>query len=268
MRLEDNVHRPARGPTRQSFGVKADRPIPPHFFADVNQEDYKVTIQHNPATDLSPNKRSSPPLVSTRNGIDRVRPVLSPDFEAWRLEKLIESIENVLTAVPLPKSLFGTPPSHSRLGILVVDDDTYNFDLLENAFDSDYEVLFATNGMKAIQIATQNVPDLILLDVMMPHMDGYEACRRLKAERRTGSIPIMFVTGLGDICSETKGLELGAVDYITKPINVTAVRARVNIQIQLKWALDRLVQAAALEKALRGDILKALQLKSHGDPVH
>jgi hypothetical protein len=61
MRLEDNVHRPARGPTRQSFGVKADRPIPPHFFADVNQEDYKMTIQHNPATDLSMNKRSSPP---------------------------------------------------------------------------------------------------------------------------------------------------------------------------------------------------------------
>jgi DNA-binding response OmpR family regulator len=122
--------------------------------------------------------------------------------------------------------------------------------------------------MEGIQIATQNAPDLILLDVMMPHMDGYEVCRRLKAERRTGSIPIMFVTGLGDICSETKGLELGAVDYITKPINVTAVRARVNIQIQLKWALDRLVQAAALEKALRGDLLEALQLKSHGDPVH
>jgi PleD family two-component response regulator len=193
---------------------------------------------------------------------------LSPDLYPWRLSDLIEPFENLLSAIPLPKPLFKRPPAKTRPCILVVDDDAFNFDLLENAFDGDYEVLFATDGITALEIASERTPDLILLDVMMPNIDGYEVCRRLKAQDRTGDIPVIFITGLGDMSSETTGLALGAVDYITKPINVTAVKARANNQIQLKWALDRLVQAAAIEKELRDDLVEVLELKSRGEPVH
>jgi PleD family two-component response regulator len=184
------------------------------------------------------------------------------------MEQLIESLEDALTALPQAKSSFGDPLANVRPRILVVDDDTYCLDLLQEAFESDYEVLFATNGMAALEIAVKSSPDLILLDVMMPHMDGYEVCKHLKAEPRTDSIPIIFVTGLWNMSFETTALDMGAVDYIIKPISPGAVRARVNRQIQLKRSLDRLVQAAALEKTLREDLLEALELKNHWDQVH
>jgi PleD family two-component response regulator len=212
-------------------------------------------------------RATSVAIVSKLNAKDRTRPVLASDFDAWALESLIAPLEDAISALPLPKSLFGIPPVDARPCILVVDDDTFNFDLLENAFDSDYEVLFATDGIAALEIAAVKSPDLILLDVMMPDIDGYEVCRRLKAEHRTANIPIIFITGLGDMASETAGLQLGAVDYITKPVNAIAVRARVNNQIQLKWALDRLVHAAGLEKALREDLLEMLELKSRDQRV-
>jgi PleD family two-component response regulator len=210
--------------------------------------------------------RHSAALVTSVNS--KAKPLLSPDFDAWSLADLIQPLENLVSALPLPKSLFKSSPAKARPCILVVDDDAFNFDLLENTFNSDYEVLFATDGTTALEIASERTPDLILLDVMMPNIDGYEVCRRLKAQDRTGDIPVIFITGLGDMSSETIGLELGAVDYITKPINVTAVKARANNQIQLKWALDRLVQAAATEKALRDDLLEVLELKSRGQPIH
>jgi DNA-binding response OmpR family regulator len=133
--------------------------------------------------------------------------------------------------------------------------------VLEDTFEGTYEVLRANNGPAALNLAAVEAPDLILLDVMMPGMNGYEVCRRLKSEQETSAIPVIFITGLGDLEAETRGLELGAVDYITKPLNPASVRARVNNQVQLKKALDKLTRLAELEQSLRDDILEVLEFK-------
>ena len=98
--------------------------------------------------------------------------------------------------------------------ILVVDDELINIEVLADIFSDDYEVLFATEGERALEIAAAARPDTILLDVMMPGLDGYEVCRRLKANHQTQDIPVIFVTGLGDVAAEVRGLELGARDYV------------------------------------------------------
>ena len=135
----------------------------------------------------------------------------------------------------------------SRPCILVVDDEPYNIDLLEDIFGDDYEVLSATAGVTALEIAARRRPDLVLLDVMMPGMDGYEVCRQLKTEPATRDSLVIFITGLGNVADETRGLELGAVDYVTKPINPAAVRARVGNQIKFKRAQEKLLKLAATE---------------------
>jgi diguanylate cyclase (GGDEF)-like protein len=146
----------------------------------------------------------------------------------------------------------------ARPTILVVDDEVLYQELIADILDDEYEILFATNGMAALEIAAIKVPHLILLDVMMPGIDGYEVHRRLKADRRTCEIPVIFISGLGD---ETKGLTLGAVDYITKPINREPVRARVRTQIARKLAQDRLARSAET------DGLTGLANRSHFDKM-
>jgi len=131
--------------------------------------------------------------------------------------------------------------------VLVVDDDSSGFDVIADVFSVGYELLFATDGAAALEIAARRTPDLILLDVMMPGIDGYEVCKRLKEGERTADIPVIFLTGAGDAIAETKGLELGAADYIAKPINPAAVRARVNNQIKFKAAQDKLTQLATTD---------------------
>jgi diguanylate cyclase (GGDEF)-like protein len=135
----------------------------------------------------------------------------------------------------------------ARPCLLLVDDEAYNLELLAEAFRDDYELLSAHEGAAAVEIANEKMPDLILLDVRMPGMDGYEVCRRLKREHRTSGIAIIFITGLTDVVDETKGLELGAIDYVGKPINATAVRARVSNQMRLKRAQDELTRLAATD---------------------
>lgn len=121
-----------------------------------------------------------------------------------------------------------------RKTILIVDDASENIDVLRGILKDQYKIKASNNGARALDIsfATQP-PDLILLDVMMPDMDGYEVCRRLKDDPRTARIPIIFVTAMTDTADEIKGLELGAVDYLTKPVNPPIVRARVNTHITL-----------------------------------
>jgi putative two-component system response regulator len=124
--------------------------------------------------------------------------------------------------------------------ILIVDDTPENIDVLIEVL-SDYKRSVATNGEKALQLAvSNNPPDLILLDIMMPGMDGYEVCRRLKSEEKTKAIPIIFLTAMADEESERKGLELGAVDYITKPISPPIVMERVKNHLLLKMAREKL----------------------------
>lgn len=121
--------------------------------------------------------------------------------------------------------------------VLVVDDAPENIHLLDGVLNQDYVVKAALNGEKALEIAgAQETPDLILLDVMMPGMDGYEICRRLKSEKRTQDIPVIFVTSMSEIEDEAKGFEAGAIDYITKPISAAIVKARVKNHLELQEA--------------------------------
>lgn len=121
----------------------------------------------------------------------------------------------------------------TRQSVLVVDDATENIMVLDGILRADYKVRVATSGAKALKMAASSPPDVILLDIMMPEMDGYEVCRRLKSNPLTRGIPIIFVTARGEEEDETYGFELGAVDYITKPVSPPVVRARVRTHLAL-----------------------------------
>jgi putative two-component system response regulator len=124
-----------------------------------------------------------------------------------------------------------------RQTILIVDDTPDNISLLAALLKGKYKIKIATNGMKALQIAaTAPHPDLILLDVMMPHMDGHETCQRLKSNPDTADIPVIFLTAKSQVEDEEAGLTLGAVDYIAKPISPPILFARVATQLNLKNA--------------------------------
>lgn len=125
--------------------------------------------------------------------------------------------------------------------ILIVDDTPENIDVAMEVLRSDYKMIAARSGEKALSLAQgNNPPDLILLDIMMLGMDGYEVCRRLKTEDKTKNIPVIFVTTRGEVQDETHGLEIGAVDYITKPISPPIVKARVKNHLDLKTAREEL----------------------------
>src|SRR5712692_8839591 len=125
--------------------------------------------------------------------------------------------------------------------ILVVDDVELNVKLLEAKLASEYfEVLSADNGPRALEIAEAELPDIILLDVMMPRMDGFEVCTRLKANARTADIPVVMVTALSDVADRLHGLEVGADDFLTKPVNDIALFSRVRSLVRLKRTMDEL----------------------------
>ena len=126
--------------------------------------------------------------------------------------------------------------------LLVVDDQPVNIQALYQAFSADHQVLMATSGEQALKLAATQQPDLVLLDVVMPGMDGHEVCQRLKADEATRDIPVIFVTAHNDEAAETRGLALGAVDFISKPFNPAIVRARVKTHILLKTQADLLRQ--------------------------
>ena len=128
--------------------------------------------------------------------------------------------------------------------VLIVDDDPYNIRLLANIFNEGYDISFATNGKKALELALQEKPDLILLDVVMPEMDGYEVCKQLKNNPNTLEIPIIFVTAHSDVTEEIRGLEIGASDFISKPFSPAIVKIRVKNQIDLKKLQENLTQLA------------------------
>jgi len=117
--------------------------------------------------------------------------------------------------------------------VLVVDDTPENIDVLRGILAEEYNIRAVTNGLLALKIIDKQLPDLILLDVMMPEMDGYEVCRHLKAREQTAHIPVIFVTAKAEITDEATGFQLGAVDYITKPVNTEIVKARVRTHIAL-----------------------------------
>lgn len=125
------------------------------------------------------------------------------------------------------------PSEDHRPCLLLVDDEPTNLQVLRHILQSDYRLLFATDGQRALHLAQQQRPDLILLDIMMPQLDGYAVCQRLKADAHTSAIPVIFITALTDSAEEAKGLDIGAVDYIGKPVSAPVVRARVRTHLSL-----------------------------------
>ncbi len=134
-----------------------------------------------------------------------------------------------------------------RPTILIIDDTPINIRILSELLMDRCEVIFAASGREGLERAMTARPDLILLDIMMPGMDGYEVCRRLKAEPATQDIPVIFVTALGAEADEARGLQAGAIDYITKPISPAIVRMRVHNHLELKRHRDLLAEMATLD---------------------
>jgi len=130
----------------------------------------------------------------------------------------------------------------SECTVLIVDDTEENLDILVETLADDYEVSVAMDGETALESVEEEVPDIILLDIMMPAMNGYEVCRRIKASKNTKDIPVIFLTAVTDIDSKAKGFELGAVDYITKPFEILEVKARVRTHLSLELTKYELAQ--------------------------
>ena len=124
-------------------------------------------------------------------------------------------------------------PTNNKFSVLVVDDEPANIDILLGILSPYYNVKVAPSGAVALKIVQQFTPDLILLDIMMPEMDGFEVCKQLKTDRLLSQIPVIFVTALTQGESEEKGFKLGAVDYITKPVSPSITLARVKTHISL-----------------------------------
>lgn len=132
--------------------------------------------------------------------------------------------------------------------ILIVDDVVQNIVLLNTALKSDYNILFAKSGKEALEVARKNDPDIILLDIMMPEMSGFEVCKEMKNDDELKNIPVIFVTALNDSLNESEGLKLGAVDYIRKPYNIDIVKLRVNNHLQMKKYRDELLALSNTDK--------------------
>ncbi len=137
--------------------------------------------------------------------------------------------------------------THGKPKLLVVDDQPINIQVMYQAFAGEYQVFMATSGEQALSICKTNPPDLILLDVMMPGIDGFEVCRQLKDDDATAHIPVIFVTAHTDAAQETHGLSVGAVDFISKPVNPDVVRARVKTHLTLKFQSDLLRKLVFLD---------------------
>ena len=139
-------------------------------------------------------------------------------------------------------------PIQSKQTVLIVDDEPLNIKVLSQALSPWYRVKAATNGTDALKISTgDDPPDLILLDVAMPVMDGYEVCTQLKANHASKDIPVIFITAKNSNEDEAHGLELGAVDYITKPFSLPIVMARIRNQLLLKIKTDMLEKLVSID---------------------
>lgn len=148
------------------------------------------------------------------------------------------NLEQLLQAFPTPVG---------PLRILIVDDQPINIRVLHQVFRGEFEVLMATDGEQAIALCKEQQPDIVLLDVVMPGISGHDVCRRLKADPDTREIPVIFVTSQNQDDDEAQGFEIGAVDFITKPINPIIVSARVRTHLALKLQSDLLRSIAMMD---------------------
>jgi len=153
--------------------------------------------------------------------------------------------------------------------VLIIDDETSNIIALTNILSTEYDVYAAKNGIDAIRLAKEHSPDLILLDVLMPEMDGYEVIAALKSAEMTRTIPVIFITGLDNIDAEKKGLTLGAADYIPKPFNPDIVNLRVRNQLKIVNQIRALEERDEMERKLneiqelKTNLVAAKELAEH-----
>ncbi len=138
--------------------------------------------------------------------------------------------------------------------VLIVDDAKANIDILVEGLKADHKLSLAMNGEMALQIAARTPPDLVLLDIMMPGMDGYEVCRRLREMPETAEVPIMFLSSLEEVQNKTRGFEAGANDYLTKPFEMPEVKARVRSLLKAKAYSDAVKEQIASELRVARDI--------------
>ncbi len=137
--------------------------------------------------------------------------------------------------------------------VLIIDDEKINIEILTQFLQNEYKIVTARTGKQALKaIRGQNPPDLILLDIIIPDMDGYEICSAVKADENCRHIPIIFVTAVSEVMDSAKAFDFGAVDYITKPFNPVTVKARVDTHIQLSNAMRELKSALTKVKQLSG----------------
>ena len=135
--------------------------------------------------------------------------------------------------------------------ILIVEDVRLNVEILEKVLQEDYDLTVATNGIEALNMVREQMPDLILLDIIMPEMDGYEVCAKLQSDPNTRDIPIIFLTALEGDKNEAYGIELGAMDYIRKPFNVPIVKAKIRNHLELKRYKDILKRDSRVDGLTR-----------------
>ena len=151
--------------------------------------------------------------------------------------------------------------TQKKTRLLIVDDQPENLEVFSNIFDESIECLFALTGQDAVRFAKERQPDLLLLDIIMPDLDGYEVLNKLQEDPTTEKIPIIFITSMDNDVDEVKGLRAGAVDYITKPIHAAVVRERV--AKHLNWKFNR----EQLESMSRTDGLTLLSNRRHFDEI-
>src|SRR5881394_2429158 len=142
--------------------------------------------------------------------------------------------------------------------VLLVDDAKANLDILIEGLKSDYKLSIALNGEMALQVAARNPPDLVLLDIVMPGIDGYEVCRRFRQAPETAEVPIMFLSSLEEVQNKTRGFEAGANDYLTKPFEMLEVKARVRSLLKAKAYNDAVKEQMASELRVAGDIQRGM----------
>ena len=164
--------------------------------------------------------------------------IMDPDMDALDSSSMVKEVMSTTSLLSEEGATKGVADQGS---LLVVDDKEMNRDLLHRQLERQgYTVTVAENGRQALEIIKTDSFDLILLDIMMPGMDGYEVCRRLKSDPQTIGIPIIFVTAMDEIKNKTFGFELGAVDYITKPFEMSEVQARIRTHLELKRSHEEL----------------------------
>jgi PAS domain S-box-containing protein len=147
--------------------------------------------------------------------------------------------------------------------VLVVDDDPLNSLILADSLQSQYELVCTTKGKEALEIAfSDDQPDIILLDIMMPEMDGYEVCSRLKANAETRDIPVIFISALDQEVDETKGLDLGAMDFVTKPFSIPVVNARIKAALRLREEMEQRISLTRKLDRLNRDLEARVRMKT------